>query len=72
MTDRACSNIGSIEGDAAHSYHSAYCASKGGLNALTRDVALECRERDIRCNAVAPGWIETELNLDFVASVPDP
>jgi len=65
-------NIGSIEGLASNPEHPAYCASKAGLHGLTRAVAVDYGSKNIRCNAVAPGWIDTPLNLDFVESMPDP
>ena len=65
-------NIGSIEGLGANPGHAAYCASKGGLHALTRAIAVDCGSDGIRCNAVAPGWIDTDLNTAFVASMHDP
>ena len=60
-------NIGSIEGLAANPRHVAYCASKAGLHGLTRAIAVDFGQRGIRCNAVAPGWIETDLNSQMVA-----
>ena len=65
-------NIGSIEGLGANPNHAAYCATKSGLHGLTRAIATDHGEDGIRCNAVAPGWIDTKLNLDFVAAMPDP
>lgn len=65
-------NIGSIEGLAANPGHAAYCASKAGLHGLTRAVAVDHGSDGVRCNAVAPGWIDTELNEDFIAQMPDP
>jgi meso-butanediol dehydrogenase/(S,S)-butanediol dehydrogenase/diacetyl reductase len=65
-------NIGSIEGLGANPRHAAYCASKAGLHGLTRAIAVDHGAEGIRCNAVAPGWIDTELNVDFVNSMPDP
>ncbi|MEM7058532.1 MAG: SDR family oxidoreductase [Pseudomonadota bacterium] len=64
-------NIGSIEGLASNPRHPAYCASKAGLHGLTRAVAVD-HGPDVRCNAVAPGWIDTELNKDFIDGQPDP
>ncbi|WP_245764442.1 SDR family NAD(P)-dependent oxidoreductase [Nioella sediminis] len=64
-------NVGSIEGIAANPNHTAYCASKAGLHGLTRAVAVDHGAEGIRCNAVAPGWIETDLNRDLVAARPD-
>jgi meso-butanediol dehydrogenase / (S,S)-butanediol dehydrogenase / diacetyl reductase len=65
-------NIGSIEGLGANPAHAAYCASKAGLHGLTRAIAVDHGHEGIRCNAVAPGWIDTDLNLDFIDSTPDP
>ncbi|SPJ30667.1 SDR family NAD(P)-dependent oxidoreductase [Falsiruegeria mediterranea] len=65
-------NVGSIEGLGSNPGHAAYCASKAGLHGLTRAVAVDHGPEGIRCNAVAPGWIDTELNEDFIDSMPDP
>lgn len=64
-------NIGSIEGLGSNPKHAAYCASKAGLHGLTRAVAVD-HGAEVRCNAVAPGWIDTELNEAFVDAMPDP
>jgi 3-oxoacyl-[acyl-carrier protein] reductase len=45
-----------------------YAASKGGLWQLTRTMALELARHDIRVNALAPGYIETEINRAFLAT----
>jgi meso-butanediol dehydrogenase/(S,S)-butanediol dehydrogenase/diacetyl reductase len=65
-------NVGSIEGLASNPRHAAYCASKAGLHGLTRAVAVDHGSEGVRCNAVAPGWIDTDLNLDFIEGMPDP
>lgn len=65
-------NIGSIEGLGANPRHPAYAASKAGLHGLTRAVAVDHGNQGVRCNAVAPGWIDTDLNLDFIDSMQDP
>ena len=39
-----------------------YAAAKGGLHNLTRELASEWARKDIRVNAIAPGWFETEMN----------
>ncbi|WP_264214064.1 SDR family NAD(P)-dependent oxidoreductase [Leisingera thetidis] len=65
-------NTGSIEGLGSNPGHAAYCAAKAGLHGLTRAVAVDHGPEGIRCNAVAPGWIDTELNLDFIEAMPDP
>jgi len=65
-------NIGSIEGLGSNPQHAAYCASKAGLHGLTRAVAIDCGIDGVRCNAVAPGWIDTSLNEEFIESMSDP
>ena len=65
-------NIGSIEGLGANPTHPAYCASKAGLHGLTRAVAVDHGKQGVRCNAVAPGWIDTPLNVDFIQAQPNP
>ena len=65
-------NIGSIEGIGANPGHAAYCASKAGLHGLTCAVAVDLGKDGIRCNTVAPGWIDTELNEEFIESMEDP
>ncbi len=65
-------NVGSVEGLASNPRHPAYCASKGGLHALTRAIAVDHGPDGVRCNAVAPGWIDTDLNTAFIDSLGDP
>lgn len=65
-------NTGSIEGIGNNSGHVAYGASKAGLHGLTRAIAVDEGPNGIRCNGVAPGWIDTPLNEDYIASMPDP
>jgi NAD(P)-dependent dehydrogenase (short-subunit alcohol dehydrogenase family) len=45
-----------------------YAASKGGLWQFTRTMALELARHNVRVNALAPGYIETEINRDFLAT----
>ncbi|NKX56518.1 SDR family NAD(P)-dependent oxidoreductase [Arthrobacter mobilis] len=65
-------NIGSIEGLAANPCHTAYCASKAGIHGMTRALAVDLGGDNIRCNAIAPGWIASELSENYLASQPDP
>jgi meso-butanediol dehydrogenase/(S,S)-butanediol dehydrogenase/diacetyl reductase len=65
-------NTGSIEGLGANPRHAAYCAAKAGLHGLTRAVAVDLGPEGIRCNAIAPGWIDTDLNQAFIEGMPDP
>lgn len=71
-TRGAIVNVGSIEGLGSNPGHAAYSASKAGLHGLTRAVAVDHGGEGIRCNAVAPGWIDTDLNLEFIDSLSDP
>lgn len=64
-------NIGSVEGLGANPKHAAYCASKAGLHGLTQAVAIDHSAEGIRCNAVAPGWIDTDFNLGLIDGMAD-
>lgn len=55
-------NIGSVEGISANPDHTAYCTSKAALQGMTRSLAVDLGPEGIRCNAIAPGWIDTDLN----------
>ena len=55
-------NIASVAGIASSPALSAYGAAKAGLISITRTAAAEWGHAGIRVNAVAPGWIKTELN----------
>jgi 3-oxoacyl-[acyl-carrier protein] reductase len=54
-------NMGSIMGTAGGAGAPAYCAAKAGILGLTRSLARELASRNIRVNAIAPGWIETAM-----------
>ena len=54
-------NITSAYGIVAAPMRAAYCASKAGANMLTKVLAIEWAEKNIRVNAIAPGYIRTEL-----------
>lgn len=61
-------NIASILGLRATQQLPAYGASKAALINLTRSLALEWARHDIRVNAIAPGYVETEINRQFLTS----
>ena len=65
-------NIGSIEGLAANPEHAAYCASKGGVHALTRAMAVDLGKDNIRVNAIAPGWIRSDLSDTYINAQQNP
>lgn len=71
-TRGAIVNVGSVEGLGANPMHAAYGASKSGLHGMTKAVAVDHGPDGIRCNAVAPGWIDTDLNVDYINGMPDP
>jgi len=54
-------NISSVVGVKGNAGQSNYAASKAGIIGFTKSVALELGSRNIRCNAIAPGFIETEM-----------
>jgi NAD(P)-dependent dehydrogenase (short-subunit alcohol dehydrogenase family) len=64
-------NIGSLEGIACNPLHTAYAASKGGVHALTRAIAVDHGREGIRCNAICPGWINTEFNDGYFDALRD-
>jgi 3-oxoacyl-[acyl-carrier protein] reductase len=57
-------NISSVVGLRANPGQSNYAAAKAGLIALTKTAAVEVARRGITINAVAPGWIETDMTAD--------
>jgi L-xylulose reductase len=54
-------NISSQASKTAFPNHTSYCTSKGALDALTQSIALELGPHGIRCNAVNPTVVLTEL-----------
>lgn len=65
-------NIGSIEGLGANLSHAAYCGSKAGLHGVTRALAVDLGRDGIRCNAIAPGWVDSDLSRAYIESQADP
>lgn len=54
-------NMSSVVGRSGNAGQSNYSASKAGLIGFTKSIAMELGSRSIRCNAIAPGFIETEM-----------
>ncbi len=54
-------NVSSVVGVQGNAGQTNYAASKAGILGFTKSVALELGSRNIRCNAIAPGFIETEM-----------
>jgi len=71
-------NMSSVVGDFGNAAQANYAASKAGIFGFTKSIAKEVGSRSIRCNAIAPGFIATEMTdeLDekvrdaFLASIP--
>ena len=65
-------NLGSVSGQIADYGLAAYCASKAGVHGLTRAIAVDHGPEGIRCNAICPGWIRTEMVDQAFAQADDP
>ena len=62
-------NMSSVVGIKGNAGQSNYAASKAGIIGFTKSIALELGSRNIRCNAIAPGFIETEMTAALDAKV---
>jgi 3-oxoacyl-[acyl-carrier protein] reductase len=54
-------NMSSVIGEMGNAGQSSYAASKAGVIGFTKSVAKEIGSRNIRCNAIAPGFVETDM-----------
>jgi len=54
-------NMSSIVGETGNAGQSSYAASKAGIVGFTKSIAKELGSRNIRCNAIAPGFVETDM-----------
>ena len=62
-------NMSSVVGVKGNAGQSNYSASKSGMIGFTKSMALELGSRNIRCNCIAPGFIETEMTEQLSADV---
>lgn len=62
-------NLSSVVGLEGNAGQSNYSASKAGLIGFTKSIAMELGSRNIRCNAIAPGFIETEMTAKLQEEV---
>ena len=60
-------NMASIAGLMGQAYTSAYCATKSAVVMLTKSIALEYAKQGVRCNAICPGGVQTDLVKNFSA-----
>lgn len=64
-------NMSSVVGVSGNAGQANYAASKAGLIGFTKSIAQELGSRSIRCNAIAPGFIETEMTAKLDSKVVD-
>ena len=55
-------NTSSVNGIVAEPFLTVYAASKGAIVMLSKGIALDYAKQGIRCNAIAPGWVDTPVN----------
>jgi NAD(P)-dependent dehydrogenase (short-subunit alcohol dehydrogenase family) len=65
-------NIGSVASTVGFADDAAYCASKGAVLALTRQMAIDYSRRGVRVNCISPGFVETEQMRVYLESHADP
>jgi len=65
-------NVASWHADKTITRFAAYAASKGGMTALTRQMALDCGANNIRVNAVLPSTVDTPMLYETMQNLPDP
>jgi NAD(P)-dependent dehydrogenase (short-subunit alcohol dehydrogenase family) len=59
-------NVSSVAGHVGLLRSVPYCASKGGVEMMTKGLALDWAKRGVRVNCVAPGYVDTDLTHDLL------
>jgi NAD(P)-dependent dehydrogenase (short-subunit alcohol dehydrogenase family) len=65
-------NLTSVQGLLGFPSYPHYAASKGGIISLTRQLAREYASQGVRVNCIAPGTVDTPMNAEIMARVPNP
>jgi 3-oxoacyl-[acyl-carrier protein] reductase len=60
--------VSSTAGQRGEAYHADYAASKGAMISFVKSLAVELAQKEITVNAVAPGWVDTEMVADALES----
>jgi 3-oxoacyl-[acyl-carrier protein] reductase len=60
--------VSSTAGQRGEAYHADYAASKGAMISFVKSLAVELAQRDVTVNAVAPGWVDTEMVAEALES----
>jgi 3-oxoacyl-[acyl-carrier protein] reductase len=60
--------VSSTAGQRGEAYHADYAASKGAMISFVKSLAVELGRQDITVNAVAPGWVDTEMVADVMSA----
>lgn len=63
--------VSSTAGQRGEAYHADYAASKGAMISFVKSLAIELASRDVTVNAVAPGWVDTEMVAETMTEARD-